>query len=218
MAKMIVLEGIDGAGTTTQTQRLIARLKAEGIDARPTREPTDGPIGVMIRQMLAMRIVRHGEDGGSLPMTRETLALLFAADRLDHVASIIEPALARGQWVISDRYFPSSLVYQGDVERGEGGVESLDYAWVQGLNARARRAELTIFLEIDLETSLARIAGRGASRDIYETREKLERLVRRYEEVIALLEAAGEPVCRIDARAPLDVVEAEIWAAVQRLG
>jgi dTMP kinase len=208
-AKMVVLEGIDGAGTTTQTARLMARLASAGIDAINTREPTDGPIGVMIRQMLAMRIVRPGADGGALPMTRETLALLFAADRMDHVASKIEPALSSNRWVISDRYVPSSLAYQGDIEDGD----RVDYSWVQSLNSRAYQPDITIFLEIDIETSLARIAGRAA-RDIYETREKLERLIKRYDEVIKMMEAAGENVHRIDARAPLDEVERQIWTAL----
>jgi dTMP kinase len=207
-AKFIVLEGIDGAGTTTQTQRLIARLEARGQRALSTREPTDGPIGVMIRQMLALRIVRPGGEA----MTRETLALLFAADRMDHIAARIEPALERGQWVVSDRYVPSSLAYQGDVEGGD----RTDYSWVQQLNARARQPDMTIFLEIDVETSLTRIAGRAA-RDIYETREKIERLVKRYDEVIGLLEAAGQPVRRLDARLPLDIVEAQIAEIVDAL-
>jgi dTMP kinase len=131
---------------------------------------------------------------------------------MDHIAARIEPALERGQWVVSDRYVPSSLAYQGDVEEGD----RTDYSWVQQLNARARQPDMTIFLEIDVETSLARIGGRAA-RDIYETREKIERLVKRYDEVIGLLEAAGQPVRRLDARLPLDIVEAQIAEIVDAL-
>jgi dTMP kinase len=210
--KFIVLEGIDGAGTTTQTQRLIKRLGAAGQPAVATREPSDGPIGTMIRQMLAKRITLPG----GAPMTRETLALLFAADRLDHVAATVEPALNAGRWVISDRYAPSSLVYQGDVEANEAGAERVDYSWIAQLNSRARVPDLTIFLRIELETSLERISGR-AHRDLYETREKLARLVVRYDEVIALLKAQGMPVLELDGARSLDEVEDAIWAAVSAL-
>lgn len=209
-ARFIVLEGIDGAGTTTQAALLANRLDA----CVQTREPTDGPIGVMIRQMLARRIVLPtlGTDGLFAPMTRETLAALFAADRLDHVAALIEPSLARDQHVVCDRYVHSSLVYQGDVEGG-----SVDYSWILALNSRARVPDLTCFLRIDLETSLARIANRGASRDIYETREKLARLIVRYEEVMKLCEERGDTILTLDATLPIDTLHEQIWSAVQAL-
>ena len=213
-AHFIVLEGIDGAGTTTQTALLTGRLDHLAQRSIRTREPTDGPIGVMIRQMLARRIVlpTSGADGLQEPMTRETLAALFAADRLDHVAALIEPALARGQHVVCDRYLHSSLAYQGDVE--EGGV---DYSWILALNSRARVPDLTCFLRIDLETSLSRIADRGAARDIYETREKLERLIVRYEEVMELCASRGDRVLTLDATLPIDTLHEQIWSAFQAL-
>src|SRR5579864_7294663 len=105
----IVLEGLDGAGTTTQLVRLAERLRRAGERVVATAEPTDGPIGALIRQALRRRLVHR--DGRAL--TDESLALLFAADRVDHVAGEIEPALARGQHVLCDRYVLSSLAYQG---------------------------------------------------------------------------------------------------------
>src|SRR5262249_58217852 len=93
---LVVLEGLDGAGTTTQTSRLIEHLRARGRDAHATREPSDGPIGRLLRAFLA---------GAHGPVDATTMALLFAADRADHLAREVEPALARGAIVVSDRWY-----------------------------------------------------------------------------------------------------------------
>lgn len=212
-APFFVLEGIDGAGTTTQTAQLIARLNQEGHGALATREPSDGPIGVMIRQMLAKRIGIPTSEGGFMPMTRQTLALLFAADRLDHVAATVQPALAQGSVVISDRYLHSSLAYQGDVERGEDGQERVDYDWVWSLNSRALIPTCTFFLRIEVEESLKRLKTRSRH-DIYETREKLERLVQRYDEVMAWCSARGHTIITIDATEPIAQIHETIWTTI----
>lgn len=206
----VVIEGMDGAGTTTQTKLLTDALNAGRRPAVQTREPSDGPIGVLLRQMLAMRIVRPGPDG-ALPMTRETLALLFAADRLDHVAVDIDPVLARGDVVISDRYDYSSLAYQGDVEG-----DQVDYQWVLDINARARRPDLTVFLRIGVEDSIKRLDAR-AKRDLYETHDKLERLALRYDEVMEMARARGEHVLTLDATDSIESIQAAILAAVHAL-
>ncbi|MFM2418433.1 MAG: hypothetical protein RL385_3156, partial [Pseudomonadota bacterium] len=104
----IVLEGIDGAGTTTQTARLVSALTAQGRRTQATREPSDGPVGVLLRQMLRGRVV---SPSGKAPPSEE-LALLFAADRLDHVSAELRPLLADGVSVVSDRYDYSSVAYQ----------------------------------------------------------------------------------------------------------
>ena len=91
--RFVVIEGIDGAGTTTQVGRLVDRLRKKNIQARGTREPSDGPVGTLIRQVLAGRVV---VPGGRAPGWG-TMALLFAADRVDHVEAEIEPALAVGR-------------------------------------------------------------------------------------------------------------------------
>ena len=114
--KFVVLEGMDGAGTTTQAARLAEALRARGVHVRLTREPSDGPIGMMVRQVLTGRIV---SPAGRAPGWA-TMALLFAADRMDHVESEIEPFLLAGGTVISDRYDASSLAYQSVIS-GRGG-------------------------------------------------------------------------------------------------
>jgi dTMP kinase len=206
--RFIVMEGLDGAGTTTQAGLLADALSKSGRDVVRTAEPSGGPVGTMIRQMLARRVVQPS----GAPIDRETLALLFAADRLDHLASLVVPALERGADVISDRYYPSSFVYQGDID----GSDEFDISWVRELNSRARVPDLIFFFEIPVEVSLERL-GTRAQRDIYETREKLARLETRYAEVIGLLESEGEPVHRLDATRPIDDLAREIRVAVEAL-
>jgi len=206
--KFVVIEGLDGAGTTTQSSKLADRLRASGESALLTREPSDGPIGVLIRQMLSMRVVARNADGFSA-INRESLALLFAADRLDHVECEIKPALADNQYVISDRYYHSSFVYQGDVD----GSEHFDIQWVRALNERALRPDITFFVDADVDLCLSRIEKRN-QRDIYESREKLTRLHTRYAQVFGELESAGEPIIRLDASASIQDIHETIWQHV----
>lgn len=121
--RFVVLEGGDGSGKSTQIPRLAAWLRSRGLDVVVTREPGGTPLGGALRAL-----VLDGED--SIDPTAE--ALLMAADRAQHVAAVIRPALARGAWVLTDRHVPSSLVYQG-VVRGLGAdaVESVN-AWATG--------------------------------------------------------------------------------------
>ena len=95
--RLIVLEGVDGAGTTTQLERVAATLRDEGRRVLATRQPSDGPIGTLLRQALTRRL---GLPEGRGPLTPETLALLFAADRTDHLAATVIPAIEEGQIVL----------------------------------------------------------------------------------------------------------------------
>src|SRR5689334_22794688 len=148
--RFIVLEGIDGAGTTTQAARLVARLRQETkVAIRATREPSDGPIGSLVRQVLTGRIIA---PGGRAPGWA-TMALLFAADRMDHVEAEIEPFLAEGGIVISDRYDASSLAYQS-VSSGRGGEKTVD--WIRQINKHALRPDLTIVLDLSSEVAANR--------------------------------------------------------------
>ena len=108
--RFVVLEGGDGSGKSTQAKLLAARLRDHGTTVVETFEPGAGATGAVLRDVLL-----HGPE----PLAPEAEALLMAADRAQHVFTEIEPALARGDWVVCDRYVPSSLVYQG-VVRGLG--------------------------------------------------------------------------------------------------
>src|SRR5580658_10203857 len=146
--RFVVLEGIDGAGTTTQVARMADRLRALRVPVRATREPSDGPVGTMIRHILTGRLVI---PGGRAPGW-ETMALLFAADRMDHVESDIEPFMADGGVVISDRYVASSLAYQS-ISSGADAESAMP--WIRAINRYARRPDLTIVLDVS-----AAMAGR----------------------------------------------------------
>lgn len=205
----VVIEGLDGAGTTTQARCVAEALRARGRSVNLSCEPTDGPIGQMIRQMISLEVGIE-EGGKKRALGREALALLFAADRLYHLEAIIEPALKRGEVVISDRYYHSSLVYQGDVDE----EDRVDYEWVRQINGRARRPDLTVYLEADVELSLARMAGRE-SFDIFESREKLARLQVRYGEVMGFLGAQGHEILRLDAALAVEELTAQILEALE---
>jgi dTMP kinase len=159
----VVLEGLDGAGTTTQTERLQRRLAAAGHTVHTTREPTPGPIGAVLRQALTHRLVVPSAGGGKAP-SWQTMALLFAADRLDHLDAEILPALARGAIVISDRYDLSSLTYQSvtaPADEAEAAVR-----WVRELNRHALRPDLTLVLNVRAEVAEGRRKGRGGPVDL----------------------------------------------------
>ncbi len=199
MGRFIVIEGLDGAGTTTQAQRLADHLR-EGSEVVQTHEPTDGPVGRVIRATL--------QRAAGAPLAA-SLPWLFAADRSDHLARTVVPALQRGAWVISDRYYHSSLAYQ-----------SLDHplAWVHTLNQHFRVPDLTLFLGLDVEVCLARISARGEAREIFEERQALERISARYDAVLELLGGLGEPIVRLDADRSIDALALAIREQVEALG
>lgn len=205
----VVIEGLDGAGTTTQTRRVAEALESKGHVVDVSCEPSGGPIGSLIRQMLSLRVGIPEGDGRQRAVGRQTLALLFAADRLDHLEARIEPALGAGKIAISDRYYHSSLAYQGDVDEDD----SVDYGWVRQINARARVPDLTVFLQARTELCLSRLSSRG-QRDIYESKAKLERLERRYDEVMNYLADEGQTILRLDASRPMAELTEEITLAI----
>jgi dTMP kinase len=174
--KFVVLEGIDGAGTTTQTARLAERLRSLGLPVRVTREPSDGPVGVLVRQVLTGRIV--APDGRAPGW--QTMALLFAADRMDHVEAEIAPFVLSGGVMISDRYDASSLGYQS-VMSGTGGEAAIE--WIRALNRHALRPDLTIVLDLGAEVAAVRRQGRGDAAQLYEQNEVQRALVAFYREL-----------------------------------
>jgi dTMP kinase len=209
--RFVVLEGIDGSGTSTQAELLVQRLEHDGIGALLTREPSDGPIGRLIRRALGSRF-EPGADGPPRELDWSTLALLFAADRLDHVASVVEPALERGVTVVSDRYVLSSLVYQSltapDPAQGIGFVEAV--------NARALRPTLTIVLDVPAEVAERRRAARGGEAELFERSELQRRLAEGYARAEGYL--PGERVAHVPATGSVDEVAERVLDAVKRLG
>jgi dTMP kinase len=189
--KLIVLEGIDGAGTTTQAQKLAETLKAAGREVHLTREPSDGPIGKLLREMLG---------GKHKPVDAATMALLFAADRADHLGREVEPALKRDAIVISDRWYHSSLAYQGSEE---------DREWILTLNARARRPDLTIVLDVPPELAAERRAVDQRAEEIFDALETQRRVAQAYRLVVDRLQDR-EWIVVLDGTQGVEEIAAEV--------
>jgi dTMP kinase len=211
----IVLEGVDGAGTTTHTRQLVASLASRGLPVHATREPSDGPIGVMIRQILTGRLVVPGLHGAR-PPTWKTMALLFAADRADHVESEIEPNLRDGVTVVSDRYYHSSIAYQTATAPGSEGAEgrAAVSSWVREINKHARRPDLTIVLDITPELAARRRAERGKGQEIYDDSELQRELTAFYQGIDAFF--PDERIVHVDSSRSREEVAADVLAHVRR--
>lgn len=201
-APFVVLEGIDGAGTSTQARRLVERLQRDGKPARLTHEPSDGPLGVWLRRALSGE--HPPPEGGWAALT-----LLFAADRLDHLSREIEPALQSGVVVVSDRYDLSSLAYQSATSEDEG--QSLP--WIRNVNARARRPDLTIVLDVSAEVAERRRAQRGGPAELFEKTQLQQRLAHIYRQAQNLV--PSDRIVLIPGDAAVDRVEMAIWTAVR---
>lgn len=201
----ISFEGLDGSGKTTQMRRLAKRLRARGHVVLETVEPGGTEIGGKIRQVLL--------DAANQELSPTAELLLYFASRAQNVDERIGPALRRGEIVLADRFTDSTLVYQG-CGRGLGAetVLALDRVACRGL-----KPDLTLLVDIDVETSLARARARNAAQPAGETRmdeESLEFHRKVYEAYQAL--AAGEPerIRRIDGRAAIEEIELAIWDMV----
>lgn len=193
----VVLEGGDGSGKSTQQVLLVDRLRSAGRDVVATREPGATEVGAAIRSLVL--------GGGDVDPRTE--ALLIAADRAEHVAEVIRPALERGAVVVSDRHVPSSLAYQG-VARGLGVDE------IAGLSAWATGG-LTPDLVMVLDVPAAEAAGRRAGPE--------DRMEREGSEFRALVNKAYRDLADqygwavVDGTQPVDAVAERIWALVQPL-
>lgn len=206
----IVIEGVDGAGTTTHTKILADRLRARDLPVHATREPSDGPVGMMLRQILTGRVVVPGIRGPR-PPTWTTMALLFAADRLDHVEAEIVPNLMDGVTVISDRYDASSVAYQSL----SGGGDEEAVRWVRELNRHARRPDLMIVLDIPAKVAAKRRLSRTTSREMYDDDELQEQLAGFYANIERWF--PDNRIVHVDADRPVGDVAAEIYGAVLEL-
>ncbi len=203
----IVLEGLDGSGTTTQAGHLCALLERHGHMTTRTFEPSKGPIGQLIRQALEHRLLAEGSAAPHV-LGWPALALLFAADRMDHLENTVLPALAGGHVVVSDRYRLSSFIYQSLTANSE--AEALD--WVTSLNARSLAPDLTVVLQISAAAAEMRRESRGGKRELFEVSEFQARLAEAYGTAERF--APGDHVVRVSAEGSEAEVTARIVAAV----
>lgn len=205
--KFIVIEGTDGSGTTTQCELIVAALEQRGLKACRTREPTDGPIGRLLRQALEHRLER--EPGVATELDWSTLALLFAADRTDHVVSEIMPTLDNGTWVISDRYDLSSLIYQSLT------APDADVAlrWVRELNTQALRPDLVVVLDVDADVAELRRQQRGGKQELFERRELQLKLVNAYRTAEQF--ALRDRISHVDGDGSIGEVARRVLAAIE---
>lgn len=196
--RLIVLEGIDGSGTTTQTERLVMHLRRQGRTAVSTREPSGGPIGRLLREVL---LGQHRMPGGE-SVDGRTMALLFAADRLDHLQREVEPLLAEGSDVVSDRYLMSSLAYQ---------AEEADRDWIALLARGVRSPDLTILLDIPVAVAAQRRLLAGRPEERYDADSYLGRVAENYRR----LARATAATVILDGSVSRDEVAEAVSAAVQ---
>lgn len=198
-AAFIVIEGLDGAGGTTQCRLLKSWLEQEGRSVILTNEPTDLPVGNFIRQVL--------QDPHST-VDDAALAYLFGADRQNHIKQRVQPAIEVGTTVISDRYYHSSLAYQS---------LSLDFDFVAKLNAPFPIPNLTFFLLLEPEVSFNRVCERGQPAERFETLDKLRAIAQAYQKVIEYSVERGEHIVCLDATQSIDEIHEQIVQHIQAL-
>lgn len=198
--KFIVFEGIDGAGKTTQIQLLAKRLRESGVDVDVSAEPTTNESGKALRRALS------GQDKKSYC----EMAAMFVLDRIGHNYEILELVDA-GKTVISDRYYYSSLAYQG---------KATDYNWVRTMNIDCpdiRRPDVCIYLDLTPEESLKRISNGRESVEIYENLEKLTEVRASFYYTIEDLRKDGEQIFIVDASRSIEEISDEIFNIVSNI-
>ena len=197
----IAFEGIDGSGKSTQVQLLGAQLKQAGHQVYSTFEPTDSPIGSLIRNIFNHRIEAD----------HRTIAGLFVADRLDHLLNKTNGILKKmeeGYTVITDRYYLSSYAYHGT---------HMDLDWVIAANALSAgllKPDLNIYIDIAPEVSIARLTKGRNAMELYETMENLRSVRGKYLEVIELLKDK-EHIFTTDGNREAEEIAIDIWHKVQ---
>ncbi|WP_428331012.1 dTMP kinase [Mucilaginibacter sp.] len=198
----IAFEGIDGSGKSTQVKLLKEKLEAAGLKVYTTCEPTDSPMGKMIRDVFNHR----------MEADHRTIAALFVADRLDHLLNKtngILKMLADGYTVITDRYYLSSYAYQSPY---------MDLDWVikaNSLSADLLRPDLNIYIDITPEVSIDRLNKGRTSIELYETLENLQNVSTKYAEIIELLKNE-EKILIIDGNRSVEDIAADIWINIQK--
>ncbi|MGB3199991.1 MAG: dTMP kinase [Nodosilinea sp.] len=211
--KLLVFEGVEGCGKSTQLSLLYAALlnspDVQALQQRAliphlvtTREPGGTALGLGLRQLLL-------EDQGEVPMASRAELLLYAADRAQHVETVIKPALAEGSWVLCDRFIDSTTAYQG---YGRG----LDLGLIDELNQVATGGlvpDLTLWLRLDAELGLARTRQRGVADRMEQADLAFHQRVQTGFETLA--RQHPERIVAIDAARPVEVVTHEIFTIVE---
>ncbi|MBX5328053.1 MAG: dTMP kinase [Candidatus Bathyarchaeota archaeon] len=185
----VCVEGLDGCGKTTQTKFLVRRLRKLGYDAVYTAEPTRGKIGNFIRKYCL-----HGSKRMSVVVE----ALLFAADRFEHVKDVILPTLDKGSVMVSDRYVYSSMAYQG--------AAGLDLKWIGMINKHALRPNLAIFIDVEPHTVIQRLKSKKSVMENLETQLKVREVYMQFVEKGELIRIDGNKSKKEVADAILEVV------------
>jgi dTMP kinase len=202
--RLITLEGGEGAGKSTQIGHLLRRLRGAGVDAIATREPGGSEGAEILREVLLSGVVK--------PLGPTAEAILFAAARIDHIDKTIEPALARGTWVVSDRFADSTRAYQG----GAGAIDPRLINALERVTLGDLRPDLTLILDLPPEVGLLRAGRRRGSREKVDRFEGEDLQFHETLRAAFLSIAAADPSrCEIiDAgRSEAEVAEA-IWSAV----
>lgn len=203
--RFISVEGVDGAGKSTHLAWLAEHLAAAGVQLLQTREPGGTPLGEALRSLLLNEA-----------MSLDTETLLMFAARSEHLQQVIRPALARGEWVLCDRFSDATFAYQG----GGRGLSDVRFAalenWVQGEGTARIEPDLTLLFDVPLEVSQARMAN-GRVLDRFE-RETLDFHARVREAYLARAAAAPQRIRVINANRPLDVIQSELAELFAGLG
>jgi len=197
--KFIVIEGLDGSGKSTQAKRLAENLSSK--DSLLTREPTGENIGSLVRAAFSSQI----------SMQNSSILLLLIADRIEHLADVVEPALKSGRDVVCDRYYLSNIAYQARDDKHMHEIYSLNKKF------GALKPDLTIFLSLAPSTAMERIKSRNMDKSIFEEFKTLERINTNYMKAIELLKSQGENVAEISATSDEDTIAAEILETVRSL-
>ena len=199
--KFITLEGIDGAGKSTHHAWLVAALEARGKRVISTREPGGTPLGEKLRSLLL-----------SEPMHGETELLLMFAARREHIAEVIAPALARGDWIVSDRFSDASFAYQGGGRQLPWDKLKTLETWVQG----ELQPDLTLYFDLDVDTSRQRLAGTGNAPDRFEQEQRafFERVRSAYHRRVAEHPSRYEVV---DASRSIAVIQTQLESIIARV-
>lgn len=196
--RLVVLDGCDGCGKSTQAARLVRALEARGHEVHATFEPGATELGRALRELLL-----HSD----LPVSPRAEALLMAADRAQHVADVVEPALARGAWVVSDRFVGSSLAYQG-------GARGLGFDAIAAVNEFATGGlapDLVVYLSAPVAVLAERRRG-PADRIEAEGSDFLAAVADAFDRL-----ASDRGWTVVDATADPDTVERAVWTAVERV-